>query len=669
MNIDIVTDTFAPDINGVAMTLGRLSDGLRHRGHHVHVIRTGKGKLGETIAASVPLPGYKEVRVGLPGPFKLRERWQKHRPDVIYVATESPLGKSAVKAAKALGIPVATGFHTNFHEYMERYSLGGLQPVAMAYLKRFHGRADCTLAPSPELVEKLKAEGFGNVHLLGRGVDTVLFDPRKRCESLRGEWGARAAAPVAMVVGRVAAEKNLELAMIAFSEMRAAVPDLRCVVVGDGPIREKLAARHPWVRFAGVQTGEALARHYASADILLFPSETETFGNVVLEGMASGLATVSYDYAAAARFVEHGVNGLKAPKGDAAAFLGHAHAALAIRQSHGMRIAARELAETQGWGAVVAEFETRLESITDREASPRRPYSKPHRIGKREKVSFRTVFLSDIHLGTLDSKASEVVEFLKQVRCEKLVLNGDIIDGWALKRGSKWLPRHSRVIRKILKMSEKGKTEVIYLRGNHDEILERFLPLAFGKIRFAKEYIHPTADGKRYLVVHGDGFDSVSTNHKWLASLGAVGYDTLLHINRWYNRWRAWQGKEYFSLSKRVKAKVKSAVSFIDKYESLLQELAVHKKCDGIICGHIHTPEDKRVGEIHYLNSGDWVESLTAIVEHHDGRMELIHFGKFMEECHAKSIDRAKAADRDSKPISTDRQNLAESEILLSEPI
>jgi len=667
MKIDIVTDTFAPDVNGVAMTLGRLSEGLRNRGHRVHVIRTGEGKRGETIAASVPLPGYREVRVGLPGPFRLRKRWIAKRPDAIYVATESPLGKSAVKAAKALGIPVATGFHTNFHEYMERYSLGGLQPMAMAYLKRFHGRADCTLAPSPELVERLKAEGFGNVHLLGRGVDTSLFDPRKRCENLRGDWGARAAAPVAMVVGRVAAEKNLELAMIAFSEMRAAVPDLRCVVVGDGPIREKLAAKHPWVHFAGVRTGEDLARHYASADILLFPSETETFGNVVLEGMASGLATVSYDNAAAARYVEHGVNGLKAPKGDAAAFLEHAHAALAIRQGHGMRIAARELAETQGWAAVVAEFEARLASIADKKDSPRKPYAKPPRIGKREKVSFRTVFLSDIHLGTPVSKAAEVVDFLKQIRCEKLVLNGDIIDGWALKRGSKWLPRHSRVIRKILKMSEKGKTEVVYLRGNHDDILERFLPLAFGNIRFTKEHIHEAADGVRYLVVHGDGFDSVSTNHKWLASLGAVGYDTLLHINRWYNRWRAWHGKEYFSLSKGVKAKVKSAVSFIDKYESLLQELAVHKGCDGIICGHIHTPVDKRVGEIHYLNSGDWVESLTAIVEHHDGRMELIYFAEFMERCHAKSLARAEAAGRGEKLVPAERQSPAETEILLAE--
>jgi UDP-2,3-diacylglucosamine pyrophosphatase LpxH len=179
-------------------------------------------------------------------------------------------------------------------------------------------------------------------------------------------------------------------------------------------------------------------------------------------------------------------------------------------------------------------------------------------------------------------------------------------------------------------MTEKDDTEVIYLRGNHDEILERFLPLTFGKIRFTKEYIHTTVKGQRYLVVHGDGFDSVSTNHKWLATLGAIGYDSLLKVNRYYNYWRTWRGQEYFSLSKRVKAKVKSAVSFVDKYEVLLQDLALHKECNGIICGHIHTPEDKKVGEVHYLNSGDWVESLTAIVEHHDGRMELIHYKDFL---------------------------------------
>lgn len=629
MKFEIVTDTFFPDVNGVAMTLRRLTDGLRQLGHEVHVIRTGSGPgPTETLAASIPLPGYREVRVGLPKPFKLRARWAKERPDAVYVATESPLGKSALKAANALGIPVVTGFHTNFHEYVSRYGLGRFGSMAMAYLRSFHRLADRTLTPSPEMAALLAAEGVDRVHLLGRGVDTVLFSPARRCQSLRSIWGACPAAPVALVVGRVAAEKNLDLAIMAFDRMRAACPDVRCVVVGDGPLREKLEARHPWICFTGVRTGDELAACYASADVLLFSSETETFGNVLLEGMASGLVTVSYDYAASALHVRHRENGLKAAKGDQEEFLRLAVEALQMHPGDPLRVAARESAESLGWSRVIGEFEQHLCSLAKRRAAVPAP-KLPAKM-RREKLECRTVFLSDIHLGTPNSKAAEVVDFLKRVRCRKLVLNGDIIDGWALRRGSKWLPEHTRVIRRVLKMTERDDTEVVYLRGNHDEILERFLPLVLGRIRLTKEHIHQGADGRRYLVVHGDGFDSISTRHKWLALLGAVGYDFLLKLNRWYNYWREWRGLEYFSLSKSIKAKVKSAVCFVDRYEELLQNLARHRKCDGIICGHIHTPEDKLVGDIRYLNSGDWVESLTAIIEHFDGRMELVRYREFM---------------------------------------
>lgn len=630
MKIDIVTDTFPPDINGVAMTLGRLTQGLKQRGHRVHVLHTGTtAGPGETCVAALPLPGYKEVRVGLPKPFELRARWTRRRPDAVYVATESPLGKSALKAANALRIPVATGFHTNFHQYMQQYGMRGLQSVAMAYLKNFHQRANCTLTPSRDVREQLTAEGVENVHLLGRGVDTEMFTPERRCEKLRAEWGVRAGTPVAIMVGRVAVEKNFDLAIRTFNKMRQAFPDVACVVIGDGPLREKLTEAHPWVHFTGVKTGDDLARYYASADVLIFPSETETFGNVLLEGMASGLATVSYDYAASALHVLEGVNGLKAPMGDAEEFIEHALHALSLAVDDDLRREARETAESLGWDTVVGEFENRLAEIAG--ISPQESRKKTSKHGKRPKFSCRTVFLSDVHLGTLDSKADELVEFLKHIQCAKLVLNGDIIDGWALKRGSRWTARHSRLIRKVIKMTERDHTEVIYLRGNHDEILERFLPMAFGKIRLTKEHIHMTPVGQRYLVVHGDGFDSVSTNHRWLASLGAVGYDFLLRVNHYYNQYRSWRGKEYFSLSKRVKAKVKSAVSFVDRYENLLQELARHRKCEGIICGHIHTPENKQVGNVHYLNSGDWVESLTAIIEHHDGRMELVRYEEVME--------------------------------------
>ncbi len=244
---------------------------------------------------------------------------------------------------------------------------------------------------------------------------------------------------------------------------------------------------------------------------------------------------------------------------------------------------------------------------------------------------FRSIILSDIHLGTRDSKAEEIVRLLKATRCEKLILNGDIVDGWALNSGGKWQDTHTKLVRTVLKKMEKQGTEVIYLRGNHDDILERFLPIDFGTLRIVDEYIHETPRGN-YLVVHGDGFDSVTTDSRWIAMLGARGYQVLLGINRLYNRWRAFRGKEYYSLSKEVKARVKSAVTFIDRYEDQLRELAVQRGCVGIICGHIHTPADKELQSgIHYLNSGDWVESMTAIVEPVPGEFELVEFGDFMD--------------------------------------
>ncbi|MDF2375841.1 MAG: UDP-2,3-diacylglucosamine diphosphatase [Verrucomicrobiales bacterium] len=247
-----------------------------------------------------------------------------------------------------------------------------------------------------------------------------------------------------------------------------------------------------------------------------------------------------------------------------------------------------------------------------------------------KKNEYHSIFISDVHLGTRGSKASEVIEFLKATRCKKLILNGDIVDGWALRGGGKWLPEHTKFVRTVLKKMEKQGTEVIYLRGNHDDILERFLPINFGNLKIVDEYIHPTPQGD-YLVVHGDGFDSVTTDHRWVAIAGAKGYELLLSVNRLYNKWRAFRGKEYYSLSKKIKEKVKTAVTFVDRYEDQLKELAIVKHCRGIICGHIHTPADKTLdGEVHYLNSGDWVESLTAIVEMKPGEFELIHYEEFM---------------------------------------
>ncbi len=264
----------------------------------------------------------------------------------------------------------------------------------------------------------------------------------------------------------------------------------------------------------------------------------------------------------------------------------------------------------------------------------------------KEKTEYETIIISDVHLGTRDSKAEEVIEFLKASRCRRLILNGDIVDGWALKSGGRWRDVDTRFIRTVLKKMEKDDTEVIYLRGNHDDLLERFLPIAFGNLVIEQEYLHETPRGK-YLVVHGDGFDSVTTSCRFIAMMGACGYEFLLRINRLYNRWRAWRGKGYYSLSREIKARVKSAVSFVDRYEDQLRHFARGRGCRGIICGHIHTAADKMLEDIHYLNSGDWVESLTAIVERVPGEFALITYEDF-----ARDRAAAKAAQAGT-PIET----------------
>jgi UDP-2,3-diacylglucosamine pyrophosphatase LpxH len=267
------------------------------------------------------------------------------------------------------------------------------------------------------------------------------------------------------------------------------------------------------------------------------------------------------------------------------------------------------------------------------------------------KLKVKTVILSDVHLGTPNCKIREVNHFLKFTQCRKLILNGDIIDGWKLKRSGGWTKGHTRFVRRVLKKMEKKDTEVIYLRGNHDDILGKFLPLDFETLHVVEEHVHVTPNG-RYLVLHGDVFDLVTTKMPILSHIGDVGYNLLLGLNRAYNHWRSWRGKEYFSLSAAIKAKVKKAVNFVSSFEDHIVDIAKRRNCTGVICGHIHTAADKMLGDIHYLNSGDWVESLTAIVEHEDGRFELIRFSDFvlqfpMEE-HEGEI--AEAATSDAMP-------------------
>ncbi len=245
-------------------------------------------------------------------------------------------------------------------------------------------------------------------------------------------------------------------------------------------------------------------------------------------------------------------------------------------------------------------------------------------------LKFRTIVLSDVHLGTPDCKIDEVNHFLKHTRSETLILNGDIIDVWSLSRKGGWTKAHTRFIRKVLKLIEKRDTRVVYLRGNHDDILSKVLPLSLDNLTIGDAYIHESPAG-RYLVIHGDVFDTVITHSKALAILGDIGYQWLLRLNRVYQLYRNWRGLGYYSISKAIKARVKSAVSHISRFEEHIQKLARKHGCNGVICGHIHTPEDKRIGGVHYLNSGDWVESLTALVEHEDGRFEILTYAAF---CH-----------------------------------
>ena len=375
LRIALVTETFPPEINGVSMTLGRLVDGLAHRGHQVQVVRCRlpqespaeiRPGISHMPLPSLPIPRYSGLRLGFPARGRLRENWSRERPDVVHIATEGPLGRSALRAAEELRLPLASSYHTNFHDYSRHYGLGLMHGMVAGYLRRFHNRTRVTMVPSPDLLEQLSQAGFENLVTLGRGVDTVLFSPTKRDDSLRATWGSGPHDPVLLHVGRVAPEKNIPLALNAFKRIRETVTNSRMVVVGDGPLRRGLSDQHPGVIFTGALPVEDLARHYASADIFLFPSMSETFGNVLLEAMASGLATVSFDYAAPKAYVQHEDNGLLATFGDEASWQTMA-CALAAHPAYIARLrpAARATAETIGWNAVIDRFESLLRRVAD----------------------------------------------------------------------------------------------------------------------------------------------------------------------------------------------------------------------------------------------------------------------------------------------------------------
>lgn len=376
VKLALVTETFPPEINGVAMTLGNLAAGLAARGFSVTVHRprqpadaapraTSAPPYRETLHAGLPLPGYSMLRLGLPARGSLLRAWRANRPDVVHVATEGPLGWAALSAADALGIPLSSSFHTNFHSYSKHYGFAFLTRPALAYLRWFHNRTRITLSPTEQLNAELTKDGFRGMRLLSRGVDTACFTPARRDENLRAQWGATSPSdPVFIHVSRLAAEKNYDLLFRSWAEIRTAQPRARFVVVSDGPLRKKLRRAHPWAVFTGFLEREDLARHYASADVFLYPSLTETFGNVVTESMASGLAVCAFDYAAAALYLRHRENGLLAPFGDETVFRKNA-LDLAADHELGRRLGlvARATAEHIPWSRVIEGFDRDLREV------------------------------------------------------------------------------------------------------------------------------------------------------------------------------------------------------------------------------------------------------------------------------------------------------------------
>lgn len=377
MNIALVTETFPPEVNGVAMTLSRLVGGMRARGHTVEVVRprqkvelasgvTDAGEL-DYVVPGVPIPFYSALRMGLPVTGALKKRWRERRPDVVHVATEGPLGLAALRAAHLCKLPVTSSFHTNFHQYGGHYGLTLGRDLALRYLRWFHNRTRCTMVPASDLKAQLASDGFERLVVLARGVDGKLFSPAKRSEALRAEWGAGPDDPVMIYVGRVAAEKNLSLAVEAFLELQRKVPRAKFVLVGDGPERAALEKAHPDFHYAGMRRGEELAAHYASADVFAFASVTETFGNVVTEALASGLVVLAYDYAATREHVRDSVNGFAAKFGDRDAFLAGVNTVLSRRVDWPViRAAARKSAESITWDAIFDVYERELAAAAGR---------------------------------------------------------------------------------------------------------------------------------------------------------------------------------------------------------------------------------------------------------------------------------------------------------------
>lgn len=378
LRVAVVTETYPPEVNGVATTIARFVQGLRERRHEVQLVRPRQDR-SEPAAEDHPpdvlmhglsIPRYPNLKMGLPAKRALSNLWSTHRPDLVHIVTEGPLGWSALQAATRLRLPVCSDFRTNFHAYSEHYRIGWLKKPIAGYLRKFHNRTQVTMVPTESIRRELAGSGFRNLRVVARGVDTHLFAPGKRSEALRRSWGVTDDAPVVIHVGRLAPEKNLPALVAAFAALHRRDPRARLVLVGAGPSEDSLRVNCPDAIFAGMRADADLAAHYASGDIFLFPSVTETFGNVTLEAMASGLAVVAYDYAAAAEHIVHERSGLLAPYNDTGRFVDLA-ASLAgdPERVRALGLRAREATARLEWGTVVQTLESIYFAVASSSAS------------------------------------------------------------------------------------------------------------------------------------------------------------------------------------------------------------------------------------------------------------------------------------------------------------
>lgn len=318
MRIAVVTETWPPEVNGVALTLSKLIHLLSQRNHTIQLIRprqdkndSGADQTGwsELLMKGLPIPHYPQLKLGLPSKKALVKAWSHKRPDLVHIATEGPLGWSALQAARVLRLPVTSDFRTNFASYSKHYGVGWLSKPIMAYLRKFHNRTACTMVPTHALKTQLQSCGFDNLRVVARGVDTQLFHPHQRNNALRQSWQADQDTIVLLSVGRLAAEKNLDLIVTTYQSLQQSGRPVKLVFAGDGPYRATLQARCPDAYFMGMCSHAKLAALYASADLFLFPSLTETFGNVTLEALASGTPVLAYDCAAATELIKDTYNG------------------------------------------------------------------------------------------------------------------------------------------------------------------------------------------------------------------------------------------------------------------------------------------------------------------------------------------------------------------------